>query len=375
MKATFDTESGVPYMDNAVTTPLREEVLEAMLPYLQERFADPAEPYEPGRQVAEDLERFRGQVAEMVGADPANVWFTSGGTEANNWALRCHKRPGLPACTEVEHLSVLANASTRLEVSGDGILELSTLQQSLDIGDVSIMSVQHANQETGVIQDIPAIAGLCKDYGVPLHVDAAMSFGVVPLDLFGLGANFLTLSSHKAWGPVGAGALVSDGKCELTPFIRGGGQERGMRAGPVNMAAVAGFAAAAEFLRTSVREWEAVAALRDSVEVELKDVTSATVVGANADRVPNMSCLTFPGSDAAFLAAELERLYGMCVGVGGTAEPGTASRVLEAMGVDRTDREAAIRLRYGPWLTRQEADQVVVGVCSALRAEEARPIV
>jgi len=166
-------------MDNAVTTPLKEQVFEAMLPFLQERFADPAEVYEPGQSASEALEEFREQIAEMVGAQPENVWFTSGGTEANNWALKCHKRPGLPVCSEVEHLSVLANASTHLEVNDDGVLEQSTVQESLDIGDISIMSIQHANQETGVIQDIPAISALCKEYGVPLHVDAAMSFGVL----------------------------------------------------------------------------------------------------------------------------------------------------------------------------------------------------
>jgi cysteine desulfurase len=374
VKPSFEVESGVPYVDNAVTTALREEVLEAMLPFLQEKFADPEEPYEPGIQAREALEGFRASIAEMVGADPDNVWFTSGGTEANNWVIRCQRRSGMPVCSAVEHLSVLANATTHMDVGPDGTLESGIVQQSLDMEDISVMSVQHANQDTGVVQDIPAVAKLCGEYGIPLHVDAAMSFGVVPVSLFDLGANFLTLSSHKAWGPVGAGALVSDGKYELNPFIRGGGQERGMRAGPVNMAAVAGFAAAAEFLRTSLAEWKSVSVLRDRIETELRDVTKVQVVGAAAPRLPNMSCLVFPGSDAAFLAAELERLYGMCVGVGGTAEEGTASRVLDAMGVPRVSREAAIRMRYGPRMTRQEADQVIVGLCSALRAEEARPI-
>ena len=145
MKPSFDTESGVPYVDNAVTTPLKEKVLEAMLPYLQERFADPDELYAPGQQAAEDLNGFREQLAEMVGAKPMNVWFTGGGTEANNWVLKCHKRPGLAVCTEVEHLSVLANAPTHLEVNDDGVLEMKTLQQSLDIGDVSIVMNSEAH--------------------------------------------------------------------------------------------------------------------------------------------------------------------------------------------------------------------------------------
>jgi cysteine desulfurase len=202
-----------------------------------------------------------------------------------------------------------------------------------------------------------------------------MSFGVIPVDLFDMGANFITLSSHKAWGPVGAGALVSDGKHEMNPFIRGGGQERNMRAGPVNMAAVAGFAAAAEILRTSREEWKAVGKLRDFIETELKVIAKMTVNGGNVHRVPNMSCITFHGSDGAFMAAELERLYGMCVGIGGAAEEGTSSRVLEAMGVKRVDRESSLRFRFSPWLTKQDANQVIVGVSNALRAEEGRPLI
>lgn len=373
MKPNFDVESGVPYMDNAVTTPLKEQILEAMLPFLQERFADPDEVYEPGQSAKEALEEFREQIAEMVGAEPEKVWFTSGGTESNNWVLTRHKRPGLAICSSVEHLSVLAFARTHVDVDDDGKLDLEQLQEVLDMGDVSIVSIQHANQETGVIQDIPKIAEICG--GIPLHVDAVMSFGVVPVDLFELGANFVTLSSHKAWGPVGAGALVSDGKFQLNPLLLGGTQEGGMRAGPVNMSAIAGFSAAAEILRTFRPNWERVCKLRNFIEIELGDLFKLTVNGIKAERLPNMSSITFHGSDGAFLASELERLYGMCVGVGGAAENGTASRVLEAMGLKRTDRESTLRFRFSPWLTQQEADQIVVGITCALRAEAGRPII
>ena len=144
-----------------------------------------------------------------------------------------------------------------------------------------------------------------------------------------------------------------------------------MRAGPVNMAAVAGFAAAAEELRTSASKWKDVEKMRNSMELSLKDATNVRIAGEGSVRLPNMSSLTFDGSDATFIAAELERMYGMCVGVGGAAEEGTASRVLRAMGMDRPGREATIRLRFGPWLTKVEADQVLVGVCSAVSAEKA----
>ena len=375
MKPKFEIENGVPYVDSAVTTPLKEEVLEAMLPFLQERFADPGEPYTPGQSAAEALDESREQIAEMTGAEKENVWFTSGGTESNNWILKCFRRPGLPICSSVEHLSVLKNCKTHIDVDDDGVIDQQQLRDILVSGDVSIVSLQHANQDTGVIQDIPYLGELCKEYGTPLHVDASMSFGIIPVDLFELGANFITLSSHKIWGPVGAGALVSDGKYEIEPLIVGGDQEFGMRAGPVNMAAIAGFAAAAEIMRTSVGNWAKVGKMRDFVERELGDVATVRVNGLEADRLPNMSCVTFPGSDGAFMASELERLYGMCVGIGGAAENGTASRVLEAMGLKRKDRESTLRFRFSPWLTQQEADQIIVGVTSTLRAEAGRPII
>lgn len=375
MKINFDIENGIPYVDNAVTTPLGEKILEAMLPFLEERFADPSEPYEPGLQASESLEGFREQIADMVGAKTENVWFTSGGTESNNWVLsRIRKVGAVKVGTKVEHLSVYKNVTSHADVDSDGVVKESDLRDLLALGDVSIVSIQHANQETGVIQEIPYLSEVCKEYSVPLHVDAAMSFGIIPVDLFDLGANFVTLSSHKIWGPVGAGALVSDGSYELHPFMFGGEQEGGMRAGPVNMAAIAGFAAAAETMRTSSNQWKEVEKMRNSMELSLKTTVNARVAGENASRLPNMSSLTFDGSDATFLAAELERMYGMCIGVGGAAEDGTSSRVLQAMGMDRPGREATVRLRFSPWLKKQDADQIMVGICSALKAEQVRAI-
>lgn len=374
MKAKFEVEEGIPYLDNAVTTPVRGDVMEAMLPYLQEKFADPDEPYEPGQQAAEALHDFRAQIAEMAGAKFANVWFTSGGTESNNWVMTCVDEHTHVAAADVEHLSVQRHASTTLAVNGQGEIEVDAVRQAIAAG-TTMVSVQHANQETGIIQDVAAIAEVCQEAGVPLHVDAAMSFGVIPVDLLDLGANFLTLSSHKVWGPVGTGALVSDGAYGISPLLVGGEQEMGMRAGPVNLPAVAGFAAAVEILRTSQREWEAVERLRNRIETELGDILKVQIAGADANRLPNMTCMTFPGCDAAFMAAEMERCGGVCVGVGGAGEHGTASRVLAALGYDRSQRESSIRMRFPPWLTAQEADQVIVGVSSALREEQSRPVV
>lgn len=375
MKPNFDVENGIPYVDNAVTTPMRDEVLEAMLPFFQEKFGDPDEIYEPGQTAAGALSEFRESISDMVGATPENLWFTSGGTEANNWILKCiEHKGGSPVCSVVEHLSVLKNAETHIDVDENGSIDLEQLSSVLAMGGVSILSIQHANQETGVVQDIKKISELCREHGIPFHVDASMSFGVIPIDMHDLGVNFLTVSGHKIWGPVGVGALISDGHYEVEPLFKGGEQENSMRAGAVNMALIAGFAKAAEVLRTSGKNWIGVNTLRNKVEVSLQDVTNVVIIGKDAERLPNMSCLMFPNSDATFLAAEMERLYGMCVGVGGAAEYGSASRVLQEMGMDRPGREATIRFRFSPWMTKQEADLVIVGSCAALRAEEGKPL-
>jgi cysteine desulfurase len=242
----------------------------------------------------------------------------------------------------------------------------------LDVGDISVLSVQLANQDTGVMQDIRAVSDLCMSVGVPLHVDASVAFGVEPIDMEEMGIDFLTLSSHKVWGPLGAGALVGNGRFQLSPLLLGGSQEKGMRAGATNMAAIIGFTTASRIMHGKRMEWNRVGRVRDKMEAQLATACNARSIGKN--RLPNMSMVSFD-ADATFIAAEMERMHGMCVGVGGTSESGSISRVLRAMGETRTSCGGALRFRFGPWFNDNAADMIVVGASSAIREERGRKIV
>jgi cysteine desulfurase len=379
MRPRFDVPDKSPYFDNGVTTRIPDEVVEAMRPYLYEEFADPGEDCRPGERAAEALVLAREEIADMVGAESANVWFTSGGTEANNWVVRCIEGQGIPVCSSIEHLSVLkpveAMGGHLISVDGDGRVFLEDLESILNENKVRLVSVQRANQDTGILQDIRKVSELCQMAGVPLHVDACLSFGWERFSMEEWGADFITLSSHKVWGPVGCGALISSGKYPIAPFILGGAQEFGLRAGPVPLALVVGFHAAMKLMWTGVEERaKRIAELRDLVETDLSEVTRAIEFGATVSRLPNFSCLAFPGSDATFLAADLEHRYGMSVGVGGAAEAGSSSRVLAAMGTTEEMRTSALRFRFGSKFNRDDANQIIVGLSSSLREERSRPV-
>lgn len=379
MKPNFKIEENIPYADNGVTTSISEDVLLAMMPYLQESYGDPDEPYAVGVEAKDVLEEARRDFADLVGCESKNIWFTSGGTESNNWAIRCQDDLKYPICSSIEHLSVLRSVESKkgfvAPVDENGRMDVDDLKVRLGTGEVSVVSLQFANQDTGIMQDLSEVAEACMAASVPFHVDAAMSFGIEPIHMDDMGIDFLTLSSHKVWGPVGGGLLASSGRYELKPLLLGGEQEGGMRAGPVNMAVVAGFLKAAHLTRSNREGWKNVKKLRDTFELNLKEVVGAVTIGGNARRLSNMSMISFPNSDASFLAAEMERMHKACIGIGGTAEKGSASRVLEAMGFKRTVRESTLRFRFSPWFDKRTAGILTCGICSALREERGRQIV
>jgi cysteine desulfurase len=366
-------DSSARYFDAGVTTPIGEAVRDAMIPFLEELFGDPNEPAEVCVQVSEKLALFREDIADMLDAEPNNLWFTAGGTESNNWVVHGVRGDGVPLCSEAAHLSVLkpikAKHGVITPINEDGAIDLESLRENVRLGDVSLVSVQHANSETGVIQDIEAVSEICREHGVPLHVDAAISFGVVPLSLDS-GADFVTLSSHKAWGPLGAGALVSSGRYPIEPWMLGGEQEDGMRAGPVNMAAIAGFHAAAKKLWEMSDEWKKVEKLRDRMENRIASELSEFYVNGSKKRLPNISSMTFIGRDSTMLSAVMEKQYGASVGLGGAGEAGTDSRVLKAMGLSKEDRESSVRVRLGPMTTRDDTNLLRVGLLHAASVDK-----
>ena len=377
MRPRFQIDDGAAlYYDAGETTPIGEVVRNAMVPYLYEKFGDPEDISVVGKSAAASLADYREDFLDLLGVPDGSLWFTSSGTEANNWVV--NGVIGVRVCSAGEHLSVLGPVHKLdgkvIPLGSSGLVDLGALEEVAQAGGVGLVSIQYANSETGIIQEIRKVSNICKEHCIPLHVDASIAFCVESIDMIDIGADFLTLSGHKAWGPLGVGALVSSGKYEVDPWMLGGGQEEGMRAGPVNMAAIAGFHAAAMFLRNE--KWEKVRKLRDSLESELRGIFPDLVVhGDGHERLPNLTCLSFPGADSTMMSAVLESKYGIIVGVGGVSEKGTSSRVLESMGVSRSDRESSIRLRFGCGISRSDIDLLANGITIALRKEKFEPII
>ena len=335
------------YLDWNATAPLRLEAREAVIAAL-ETVGNPSSVHAEGRAARHLIDEARRRVAVLVGAEPANVMFTSGGTEANATALSPRGRDDMLLVSAIEHPSVLAGGRfaadhvVQAPVGSEGVIDLAALERQLagagGEGRRVLVSLMHANNETGVVQPIAAAAAIVHAAGGLLHVDAVQTAGRIACDINQLQADLLTVSGHKLGGPKGVGALVrrSDAIAWPEPLIRGGGQERGTRAGTENVAAIAGFgAAAAAAGRDLAAEGRRLIALRDRLEAKLKAELPPTVIfGAAADRLPNTTLFTVPGlkAETAVIAFDLE---GVAVSSGAACSSGKvkASHVLAAMGV------------------------------------------
>ena len=354
------------YFDWNATAPLRLEARAAMLAAL-DLAGNASSVHAEGRAARRLIEQARAQVAALVGAEPKTVTFTSGATEANMLALtpailaggRKEPRDRL-LVSAVEHPSVLGGgrfAAEQVEilpVDRDGVVDLEALRSAVARTERPLVSVMLANNETGVIQPIAQIADIVHAAGGLLHVDAVQGAGRLSCRMDDLGADLLSLSSHKLGGPQGAGALVvRDGLHIAEPLIRGGGQERGLRAGTENVAAIAGFGAAAA-VAIGLAETAGMAALRDRIEAGIKAATpDAVVFGSNATRLPNTILVAVPGikAETAIIAFDLN---GIALSSGSACSSGKvqASHVLSAMGVEPALAQGALRISLG-WETRE----------------------
>jgi cysteine desulfurase len=328
------------YLDHNATSPLRPVALDAMVEALQAG-GNPSSIHRPGRAARARIDKARQQVAALVGALPAEVVFTSGGTEANNLALGGHQRVLVSA---IEHESVLKAApdAERIPVDSNGVVDLAALERMLAAGP-ALVSVMFANNETGVIQPISEIARLARSAGALVHCDAVQAAGKVAVDLHGLGVDYLSLSAHKLGGPAGVGALVVRSDVPFATDRVGGGQESYRRAGTENVAGIVGFGAAAEASRNGLD----VAAMRDCIEASLP----GRIFGGGAPRLPNTTCISMPGVKAETQVMALD-LAGVAVSAGSACSSGKVTRsvVLTAMGVEPAAAEAAIRISCG-WNT------------------------
>lgn len=358
------------YFDWNATAPLRPEAKAAMLAAMG-LTGNASSVHAEGRKARQVIESARQNVAALVGAEARNVTFTSGATEANMLALtpalEAGGRKGLRDrlfVSAIEHPSVRAGgrfpaeAVEELKVTTDGVVDLAALRAALGRAERPLVSVMLANNETGVIQPIAEIAAIVHEAGGILHVDAVQGAGRIDCDLTALGADLLSVSSHKLGGPQGVGALIRRGDIHIgEPLIRGGGQERSLRAGTENVAAIAGFGAACAAAQAA-RQTDAIrmAALRDRLEAGITAATSQAVIfGSNAPRLPNTTLVGVPGikAETAIIAFDLN---GLALSSGSACSSGRVqpSHVLAAMGVEPHLSLAALRLSLG-WSTT-EAD-------------------
>ena len=348
------------YLDYNATAPVRPAVVEAMREML-ERTGNPSSVHRFGREARRALEQAREAVAAMVGAAPGQVVFTSGGTEANNQALRSAQ--GQILVSAIEHDSVLAAVpdAARIPVDAEGRVDLRALERELACLAPQLVSVMLANNETGVIQPVREVAEVARRRGALVHCDAVQAGGKLAIDMAALGVDLLTLSAHKFGGPQGVGALVVREGLEPHALLRGGGQERRRRPGTENLPGIAGFGRACALALADTDWQERTGALRDRLEARIAALApAARVFGRTAGRLPNTSCLTMPGVSNQTQLIEFD-LAGIAVSTGSACSSGKVgpSHVLAAMGVAPAEAASAIRISLGWASTPDDVDRFV----------------
>ncbi|HNQ57893.1 MAG TPA: cysteine desulfurase family protein [Candidatus Desulfobacillus denitrificans] len=370
------------YLDHNATTPLDARVLEAMLPFLKERYGNASSRHEYGRAARAAIDTARQQVAAAVGAHPTEVVFTSGGSEANNLFIKgaaaCLK-PATIAVSAIEHPCVREPALDlkrlgwdvhEIAVDAEGRVAETDFSAAL-AKSPKLVSVMLANNETGVLQDIPALATQARTAKAWFHTDAVQALGKAAIDFRALnaaGVNALTVSAHKIYGPKGAAALVLDKRIELKPLICGGGQERNLRSGTENVPAIVGFGAACE-LAVARLEMDAARldALRGRLEEGLAGV-GATVFSRNALRLPNTTFFALAGIDGETLVAQLDRAgFAVASGSACSSVSPEPSRTLLAMGVEAGMAKGALRVSLGRANTEEDVARFLQALGETMR--------
>lgn len=363
----------VIYFDNNATTGTAPEVLEAMLPYLKGEYGNPSSMHGFGGRVGGAVAKARAQVADLLGAAPEEILFTSCGTESDatavNAALSARPEKKHFITTRVEHSAMMAAGQelekrgyrvTWLGVDGKGRISLDELEKSLD-KDTALVSIMHANNEVGNIYPIAEAGALCRERGIPFHTDAVQSVGKLPINLAELPVDYLALSGHKLHAPKGVGALYVRKGALFRPFLRGGHQERGRRAGTEAVPNLVALGAACELAGKHIGEERTkVAALRDRLETKLLAAIPDTIVnGDPTNRLPGTTNLSFKYVEGEAILLLLDQ-YGICGSSGSACTSGSLepSHVLRAMGVPFTYAHGSLRLSLCRWNTEEEVDFV-----------------
>jgi cysteine desulfurase len=361
------------YFDYNATTPIAPSVQAAMSPLLAEHFGNPSSSHVLGRAAAEAVEDARGQLALVLGCDPDELVFTSGGTESNNLAVKGVMFGQTPAAgghliiSAIEHPSVAESARflerlgydvTIAGVTGQGVVQPAAVRAAIR-PDTRLVSVMHANGEVGSIQPLRAIAAICHEHEIPLHTDAAQSFGKIRTLVDELEVDLLSVAGHKCYAPKGVGALFVRRGVQLEPIQHGGGQEAGLRAGTENVASIVGLGRAAALANQSLdQNRERLTALRDRLWQQLVEVIGSGLVmqAALAERLPGTLSVSFPGTSGHEL---LGRIPELCASTGSACHSmsETTSPTLAAMGISAEQARGTVRLSLGWYTTEDDVDR------------------
>jgi cysteine desulfurase len=362
----------VIYLDHASTTPVDPEVVTAMLPWYAEEFGNPSTVYSLGLTAGRAVQQARESIAQTIGADPEEIYFTSGGTESDDWAIlgvaEAQQKKGRHLVTStIEHHAVLESMEylekrgyevTRVPVDGAGAVDPDDVRRAIR-PDTILVSVMHANNEVGTIQPIADIGKIAREAGVLFHVDAVQTAGKIPLDVRRLGVDLLAVSAHKLYGPKGVGLLYLRKRTRISPLFHGGSQEKGRRAGTHNVPGIVGMAKAFELASARMAEDAArEAALRDLLWQGLENSIDAIELnGGMADRLPNNLNVRLDGIEGEAMILMLD-MEGICVSSGSACTTGShdPSHVLLALGIPAEQAHGSLRVTLGRGTTEEDID-------------------
>lgn len=374
------------YLDNAATTAVSQPVMEAMLPYYMQVYGNPSSIHSTGRDAKKAVERARRQVASALGCSAQEIYFTAGGSESDNWALKgaafAHQEKGKHIITtQIEHHAILHTCQwletqgwqvTYLPVDADGFVTAQQVENALR-PDTVLVSVMAANNEIGTLEPVAEIGALCHERGVLFHTDAVQAVGAIPLDVEALHADMLSLSAHKFHGPKGIGALYIRKGVKIDPLIHGGAQERGHRAGTENLPGIVGLGKAIELAEEGLAENAArMTVLRNRLISGLTAaIPNMRINGTMDKRLPNNVNVSFAGIEGEAVLLRLD-LEGIAASSGSACTAGSLdpSHVLTAIGLTRDEAKGSLRLTLGTDTTQADVDEVVKklpGIVASLR--------
>ncbi|HEY7506890.1 MAG TPA: cysteine desulfurase family protein [Nitrososphaera sp.] len=365
------------YLDSAASTPVADEVIAEMLPYMKQQYGNPSSIHKFGRETTRAMQLARKRVADLIGASPREITFTSGGTEADNLAIkgaaisaRNSGKGSRTITSSIEHDAVLEPCKdleqmgfkvSYLPVTDEGMVRPSDLRDAVG-KDVALVSIMYANNEVGTIQPVMELAKIVHEAGALFHVDAVQAAGKIPINVKTLGIDLMSMSSHKIQGPKGVGALYVRAGVKMSPILHGGGQEASLRSGTENVPGIVGFGKACQLAAERMQEYRRyVSELRDYLVDKVgREIPHSRLNGSRADRIPNNAHFTFFGVNGEDLIIKLdEKSVAASTGSACSVKKQKQSHVLKAMGFSYEEITGSLRLSLGMQNTRDEIDIVV----------------